>query len=186
MTKQFHGVEKVKMNILKKIFGFKNKTSKSNKIDTNYLRDNYQTLINYWGGIIEGEYKLEDGSKFDSWTVYNPNKYLKFKMQELEIACVYVGKSIKKKDKKTYEDFKACYMYFANFNEGINDKKTTQTGDVIDIVQKYDPNNKADQDEMIKEIAQLKDPDPKEKEFQKLLLDAQKAYVKKFEDLTNK
>ena len=85
------------MNILKKIFGLKNKTSKSNKIDTNYLRDNYQTLINYWGGIIEGEYKLEDGSKFDSWTVYNPNKYLKFKMKELEIACVYVGKSIKKK-----------------------------------------------------------------------------------------
>ena len=72
----------------------KTKKYKSNKSDSQFIKENFDDLIHYWAGVFEGTIKLEDGSKFNDNTIYNP-KYLKYSKKYLEIASISAAKNAK-------------------------------------------------------------------------------------------
>ena len=163
---------------------FKNLFSKSkekkNKEDLDYLSKNYNTLIDYWGGIIARDIKLEDGSTFSDGTFYN-TKYLKYRKDLLEKASIYSAKTTK--DKKLYHACRTCYMWFANFNDKIKDKVSNDTDEILDIVNTTDP---SDTQSLIDKIAKLPQDEKKSKELFKTMQKTQLAYLKKFDELTSK
>jgi len=163
---------------------FKNLFSKSkekkHKEDLDYLSKNYHKLIDYWGGIIARDIKLEDGSTFSDGTFYN-TKYLKYRKDHLEQASIYNAKTTK--DKKVYDACRTCYMWFANFDDKIKDKVSNSTQDILDIVTKTDAN---DTQSIIDKIAKLPQDEKKSKELFKTMQKTQLAYLKKFDELTSK
>jgi hypothetical protein len=163
---------------------FKNLFSKSkekkNKEDLDYLSKNYNTLIDYWGGIIARDIKLEDGSTFSDGTFYN-TKYLKYRKDLLEKASIYSAKTTK--DKKLYHACRTCYMWFANFDDKIKDKVSNDTDEILDIVNTTDP---SDTQSLIDKIAKLPQDEKKSKELFKTMQKTQLAYLKKFDELTSK
>ena len=163
---------------------FKNLFSKSkekkHKEDLDYLSKNYHKLIDYWGGIIARDIKLEDGSKFSDGTFYN-TKYLKYRKDLLEKASIYSAKTTK--DKKVYQACRTCYMWFANFNDKIKDKVSNDADEILDIVNTTDP---SDTQSLIDKIAKLPQDEKKSKELFKTMQKTQLAYLKKFDELTSK
>ena len=67
-----------------------NKTNNNKKIDGEYIKDNYDTLIKYWSDIVAGDENLKNGKKFDSFAVYNP-KLLRYELSHLKIAVILRG-----------------------------------------------------------------------------------------------
>ena len=166
------------MNFFKNLFP-KSK-EKKHKEDLDYLSKNYNTLIDYWGGIIAGDIKLEDGSTFSDGTFYN-TKYLKYRKDLLEKASIYNAKTTK--DKKVYYACRTCYIWFANFNDKIKDKVSNDTDEILDIVNTTDP---SDTQSLIDKIAKLPQDEKKSKEQFKAMQKTQLAYLKKFDELTSK
>ena len=160
----------------------KTKKYKSNKSDSQFIKENFDDLIHYWAGVFEGTIKLEDGSKFNDNTIYNP-KYLKYSKKHLEIASISAAKNAK--NKKIYYAFRTGYMWFANFNENVKDKIVNPTQDVQEVMDKY--NYGADpkmQNKMINELAKLPQDDKKSNKIFSAILKTQLAYLKKFDNLT--
>ena len=161
---------------------FKNLFSKSkekkNKEDLDYLSKNYNTLIDYWGGIIARDIKLEDGSTFSDGTFYN-TKYLKYRKDLLEKASIYSAKTTK--DKKLYHACRTCYMWFANFDDKIKDKVSNSTQDILDIVTTTDTN---DIQSIIDKITKLPKDEKESGKLFKAMQETQLAYLKKFDNLT--
>tara|TARA_B110000971_G_C19883614_1_gene441867 strand:+ start:413 stop:913 length:501 start_codon:yes stop_codon:yes gene_type:complete len=159
---------------------FPKSKEKKHKEDLDYLSKNYNTLIDYWGGIIARDIKLEDGSTFSDGTFYN-TKYLKYRKDLLEKASIYNAKTTK--DKKVYYACRTCYIWFANFNDKIKDKVSNDTDEILDIVNTTDP---SDTQSLIDKIAKLPQDEKKSKELFKSMQKAQLAYLKKFDELTSK
>ena len=159
---------------------FPKSKEKKNKEDLDYLSKNYNTLIDYWGGIIARDIKLEDGSTFSDGTFYN-TKYLKYRKDLLEKASIYNAKTTK--DKKVYYACRTCYIWFANFNDKIKDKVSNDTDEILDIVNTTDP---SDTQSLIDKIAKLPQDEKKSKELFKTMQKTQLAYLKKFDELTSK
>ena len=159
---------------------FPKSKEKKNKEDLDYLSKNYNTLIDYWGGIIARDIKLEDGSTFSDGTFYN-TKYLKYRKDLLEKASIYNAKTTK--DKKVYYACRTCYIWFANFNDKIKDKVSNDTDEILDIVNTTDP---SDTQSLIDKIAKLPQDEKKSKELFKAMQKTQLAYLKKFDELTSK
>ena len=158
---------------------FKSKETK-HKENVDYLSKNYHKLIDYWGGIIARDIKLEDGSTFSDGTFYN-TKYLKYRKDHLEQASIYNAKTTK--DKKVYDACRTCYMWFANFDDKIKDKVSNVTDEILDIVNTTNPN---DTQSLIDKIAKLPQDEKKSKELFKAMQKTQLAYLKKFDELTSK
>tara|TARA_Y100000294_G_C8357732_1_gene257427 strand:+ start:39 stop:560 length:522 start_codon:yes stop_codon:yes gene_type:complete len=171
------------MNFFSKLF----KTNKNPKKDSEYIKENFTTLIDYWSGVIEGTVGLEDGSKFSDNTIYN-TKFLKYPKRYLEIACISAGKNAK--DKKIFEACRTCYMWFANFSDEVKDKIVNSSQDIMDIVAKYGDDttslDKKDTDSLIKEIDDAPHDEKKSREIFNAISKTQMAYVKKFDELTKK
>ena len=73
---------------------FKSK-EKKHKEDLDYLSKNYNTLIDYWGGIIARDIKLEDGSTFSDGTFYN-TKYLKYRKRSILNKRPFIAQQLPK------------------------------------------------------------------------------------------
>lgn len=98
---------------------FPKSKEKKHKENLDYLSKNYHKLIDYWGGTIAGDIKLEDGSTFSDGTFYN-TKYLKYRKDHLEQASIYNAKTTK--DKKVYKTSKPTLYLLQKHDElfGIN------------------------------------------------------------------
>jgi hypothetical protein len=158
------------------------KKNKSNKFDPQFIKENFEDLVHYWAGVFDGTIKLEDGSKFNDNTIYNP-KYLKYSKKYLEIASLSAAKNAK--NKTIYYAFRTGYMWFANFNENVKDKIVNPTQDVQEIMDKY--NYGADPkmlNKMIDELAKLPQDEEKSNKIFSTILKSQLAYLKKFDNLT--
>ena len=113
-------------------------------------------LYDYWNLIIKGKVKLENGEKFDEFTIYNI-KHLKYNIGKIQGAMlqVYVelwideledfhknykktkNKSIKvEKAKNKMQDFKKTIikisMNLGNFDETIKDKEENSSDNLIE------------------------------------------------------
>lgn len=162
---------------------FKSKETK-HKENVDYLSKNFASLIDYWAGVIEGTQKLEDGSKFNDNTIYNP-KYLKYSKKHLEIASISAAKNAK--NKKIYYAFRTGYMWFANFNEKVKDKIVNPAQDVQEVMDKYNYGEDPKMlDKMINELAKLPQDENKSNEILNAISKTQLAYIKKFDELTTK
>lgn len=164
------------MSFLKKLF----KNKKNPKKDSEYIKKNFTTLIDYWSGIIDKSIALEDGSKFSDFTLYNV-KYLKYPKRYLEIACITAGKNAK--TKKIFQGVRACYMFFGNFSEDVKDKIKNSTQDLTDLVE-----NHGDKDPvaLVNKIAKLPNDEKKSNEIFNVIQKTQMFYIKKFDELTKK
>jgi hypothetical protein len=158
---------------------FKSKETK-HKENVDYLLKNYNALIDYWSGVIEGTQKLEDGSTFNDNTVYN-TKHLKYKKSYLEQACIYSAKT--SKSKIIYNATRTCYMWFANFNDKVEDKISNTTQDILNIVAET---GDGDMQKLIDKIADVPHDEKKSKEIFNAIQKTQLAYLKKFDELTAK
>ena len=162
----------------------KTKKYKSNKSDSQFIKENFDNLIDYWAGVFEGTIKLEDGSKFNDNTIYNP-KYLKYSKKHLEIASISAAKNAK--NKKIYYAFRTGYMWFANFNENVKDKIVNPTQDVQEVMDKYNYGEDPKMlNKMISELAKLPQDEKKSNKIFSTILKTKLAYLKKFDDLTTK
>jgi len=168
----------ITMSFFKNLFS--KSTEQKHKEDLEYLSKNYNTLIDYWGGIIARDIKLEDGSIFSDGTFYN-TKYLKYKKDLLQKASIYNAKTTK--DKKVYYACRTCYMWFANFDDKIKNKITNSSQDILDIVAETDVN---DTQAIIDKIAKLPIDETKSNEVFKAMQKAHLAYVEELDQLTSK
>lgn len=97
----------------------KNKTSNNKKTEGDYIKNNYDTLINYWSGIVSGDENLKNGKKFDSMAVYSP-KLLRYELNHLKIAVIVRGhQAWKQNNKEVLSAAQTCYMFLANFLDDI-------------------------------------------------------------------
>jgi len=158
---------------------FKSKETK-HKENVDYLSKNYHKLIDYWGGIIARDIKLEDGSTFSDGTFYN-TKYLKYRKDHLEQASIYSARTTK--SKIIYNATRTCYMWFANFDDKIKDKVSNDADEINNIIGTTDP---SDTQSLIDKIAKLPQDEKKSKELFKTMQKTQLAYLKKFDELTSK
>ena len=158
---------------------FKSKETK-HKENVDYLVKNFTSLIDYWSGVIEGTQKLEDGSTFNDNTVYS-TKHLKYKKNYLEQACIYNAKSTK--DKTIYNASRTCYMWFANFNDKVEDKISNTTQDILNIVAET---GDGDIQKVIDKIADVPHDEEKSKKIFDAIQKTQLAYLEKFDRLTKK
>lgn len=168
--------------IIDKMFSFfKSKSNTDNEDDAKiakYVSENIIELIDYWGGIIANDIKLTDGSLFDTNTIYN-EKYLKYKKKYLELALIIQAK--KSSDEQWLENAKACYMYFANFQNRIKDKYILKTGKILDLIQ-----NEKDTDKLINKMANLDHDEEASKKENDALMQGHLAYANKFKELIKK
>ena len=74
-------------------------------------------------------------------------------------------------------------MWFANFDDKIQDKVSNDTDEILDIVNTTDP---SDTQSLIDKIAKLPQDEKKSKELFKAMQKTQLAYLKKFDELTTK
>ena len=165
------------MNFFKNLFKSKETKQKEN---VDYLVKNFNTLIDYWSGVIERTQKLEDGSTFNDNTVYN-TKYLKYKKIYLEQACIYSARTTK--SKVIYNATRTCFMWFANFNDKVEDKISNTTQDILNIVAET---GDGDMQKLIDKIANVPHDEKKSKEIFNAIQKTQLAYLKKFDELTAK
>ena len=87
----------------------------------------------YWGGLIEGTTRLENGEKFQPDTFYN-KKHLKYPLKEIKDAIIW---NAIKYGQKNSEFFNACqttYMFIGNFDTNVKDKHQTKTADMQEII----------------------------------------------------
>ena len=164
------------MSFFKKLF----KNKKNPKKDSEYIKKNFTTLIDYWSGIIDKSIALEDGSKFSDSTLYNV-KYLKYPKRHLEIACITAGKGAK--TKKIFQAVRTCYMFFGNFSDDVKDKIKNSTQDIMDLVEKH---GDKDPVALANEIAKLPNDEKKSNEIFNAIQKTQLFYIKKFDELTKK
>ena len=158
------------------LFDFLKKNKKNN--DNDFVKENWREIVPYWGSVIAGDIKLEDGSKFDTDVIYN-TKFLKYKKRDIEIASLLAAKSTDNEDLK--DNIRTCYMWLANFSDHIKDKYVTDTKKMKDLVTK-----EKNSEELIKKIAKL---DYDEKKANTETVNLNKAYmemVKKFDNLLGK
>ena len=115
-----------------------------------------EKLYDYWNLIIKGKVKLENGEKFDEFTIYNI-KHLKYNIGKIRGAMLQVytelwideledfhknykktkNKSIKvEKAKNKMQDFKKTIikisMNLGNFDETIKDKEENSSDNLIE------------------------------------------------------
>lgn len=129
-----------------------NKTTNNEKIDGEYIKDNYETLINYWSAIVSGDENLENGKKFDSLGVYSP-KLLKFELNHLKIAVIVRGhQAWKQNNKEVLSAAQTCYMFLANFLDDIPEDFESEPQKFNEIVASH--TNDINENENFKEIAE--------------------------------
>lgn len=150
----------------------------THKSKSNIKVEDLQKYINYWGGIISNNIKLTDGSMFDSHIIYN-EKYLKYKKTDLELACITLARS--SEDIKFIEDTKSCYMYFANFDNKVNDKVTLQVGKIVELV-----TNTKDQSELVKQLSSLNYEEGSARKETLALQEGYIHYINKFNHILKK
>ncbi len=157
----------VLITLLDKFNNFNNAQSEKNKtsdIKLTKKEKKYSLLTSYWGGVVEGVTRLENGEKFNQDTFYN-KKYLKYPLQEIKDALIWSAVKYGGKNTKYFEACQGTYMFLASFSTNIRDKKSTGMSDMNDIIGKY-PNeiikeDKKQFDKLIKEIASMKKEDKK-------------------------
>ncbi len=122
----------------------------------------YNLLRIYWGGLIEGTTRLENGEKFQPDTFYN-KKHLKYPLKEIKDAIIW---NAIKYGQKNSEFFNACqttYMFMGNFDTNVKDKHQTKTADMQEIIEKYPneiiQNDKKQFNKLLNEISSLKNED---------------------------
>ena len=134
-----------------------NKTSNNKKIDGDYIRDNYNTLINYWSDIVSGDENLKNGKKFDSLAVYS-TKLLKYELSHLKIALIVRGhQAWKQNNKELLNASQTCYMFLANFLDDIPEDFESEPQKFNEIVASHtsDINKNENFKDIAKKIASL-------------------------------
>ncbi len=120
----------------------------------------YSAIITYWGGVIEGVTKLENGDKFDSFTFYN-KKHLKYSSEKIMNALVWNAIKYGGKYPTLYESCEATVMYLGNFALKVKDKQATQASKVTSVLTKYPTaetkKNPKKFDLLIDEVASIKE-----------------------------
>ena len=120
----------------------------------------YSEIITYWGGVIEGVTKLENGDKFDSFTFYN-KKHLKYSSKKIMNALVWNAIKYGGKHPAIYQSCEATVMFLGNFALKIKDKQATQASKVATVITKY-PTAETEKDPkkfdlLIDDIASIKE-----------------------------
>ena len=129
-----------------------NKTSNNKETEGEYIKDNYETLINYWSAIVSGDENLKNGKKFDSLAVYSP-KLLKYELNHLKIAVTVRGhQAWKQNNKEVLSAAQTCYMFLANFLDDIPEDYESETQKFNEIVASH--TNDINENENFKEIAE--------------------------------
>ena len=88
-----------------------NISTNSPKRDEKYCRE----LISYWGSLIDKSSRLENGEIFDMDNFYNPEKYLKYPIKEIQNALLWSACFISNGDKLFLYSCELGYMYTACF-----------------------------------------------------------------------
>ena len=129
-----------------------NKPSNNKETEGEYIKDNYETLINYWSAIVSGDENLKNGKKFDSLAVYSP-KLLKYELNHLKIAVIVRGhQAWKQNNKEVLSAAQTCYMFLANFLDDIPEDYESETQKFNEIVASH--TNDINENENFKEIAE--------------------------------
>ena len=130
-----------------------NKTSNNKKIDGEYIKDNYDTLINYWSAIVSGDENLKNGKKFDSQGVYSP-KLLKYELNHLKLAVIVRGhQAWKQNNKELLSAASVCYMFLANFLDDIPEDFENEQLKFNELVMSYTNTENKNEDEDIEDLA---------------------------------
>ena len=108
-----------------------NISTNSPKRDEKYFR----VLISYWGSLIDKLSRLENGEIFDMDNFYNPEKYLKYPIKEIQNALLWSACFISNGDKLFLSSCEVGYMYTACFsNTDVKDKIVTRMSRVSKII----------------------------------------------------
>jgi len=108
-----------------------NISTNSPKRDEKYFRE----LISYWGSLIDKSSRLENGEIFDMDNFYNPEKYLKYPIKEIQNALLWSACFISNGDKLFLSSCELGYMYTACFsNTDVKDKIATRMSRVSKIL----------------------------------------------------
>ena len=133
-----------------------NKTSNNKKTDGEFINDNYDTLINYWSGIVSGDEKLKNGKKFDSFAVYSP-KLLRYEINHLKIAVIIRGhQAWKQNNKELLSAAQTCYMFLANFLDDIPEDFESEPQKFNELVNSFsNAKNKNEEEDIMKKFASM-------------------------------
>jgi len=108
-----------------------NISTNSPKRDEKYFRE----LISYGGSLIDKSSRLENGEIFDMDNFYNPEKYLKYPIKEIQNALLWSACFISNGDKLFLSSCEVGYMYTACFsNTDVKDKIVTRMSRVSKIL----------------------------------------------------
>jgi len=123
-----------------------NISTNSPKRDEKYFRE----LISYWGSLIDKSTRLENGEIFDMDNFYNPEKYLKYPIKEIQNALLWSACFISHGDKLFLSSCEVGYMYTACFsNTDVKDKIVTRMFRVSKILGENQTSKKKN---LIKEV----------------------------------
>lgn len=101
------------------------------KRDEKYFRE----LISYWGSLMDKSCKLENGEIFDMDNFYNPEKYLKYPIKEIQNALLWSASFLSNGEEKFLLSCEVGYMYTACFsNTDVKDKIVTRMSRVAKIL----------------------------------------------------
>ena len=133
-----------------------NKTSNNKKTDGEFINDNYDTLINYWSGIVSGDEKLKNGKKFDSFAVYSP-KLLRYEINHLKIAVRIRGhQAWTQNNKELLSAAQTCYMFLANFLDDIPEDFESEPQKFNELVNSFsNAKNKNEEEDIMKKFASM-------------------------------
>jgi len=122
----------------------------------------YNLLRVYWGGVVEGVTRLENGEKYNMDTFYN-KKHLKYPLKEIKDAIIWNAIKYGPKNSEFFQSCNATYTFLANFDTNIRDKQSTKTADMQKIIEKYPSeiiqNDKKQFNKLINEIASIEKED---------------------------
>ena len=145
------------------IFKSKKKTKNKKpekKIDIGESNDFEKDVKDYWGLIVAGDIKLENGEIFSDFNYYN-KKHLKYDTDT--IGGVLTALAITSEDDQFKQICQTMYMYLASFDEDIEDKIETRIGKYMTMKKKHNkqkPKNREQKIEQYKEFATIKDEEP--------------------------
>ena len=133
-----------------------NKTKNNKKIDGEYIKDNYDTLIKYWSDIVAGDENLKNGKKFDSFAVYSP-KLLRYELNHLKIAVIVRGhQAWKQNNKELLSAAQTCYMFLANFLDDIPENFESEPQKFNELVNSFsNAKNENEEEDIMKKFASM-------------------------------
>tara|TARA_S200000501_G_C20685512_1_gene682702 strand:+ start:150 stop:929 length:780 start_codon:yes stop_codon:yes gene_type:complete len=124
----------------------------------------YNLIRVYWGGVVEGITRLENGEKYNMDTFYN-KKHLKYPLREIKDAIIWNAVKYGPKNPDFFQACQTTYMFLANFDTNVRDKQSTGTADMQKIIEKYPneiiKNDKKQFNKLLKEITSTPKEDKK-------------------------